>query len=60
MYTYIYIYIYIYIYTSFKCNFEIWVFPSVFIEFTNGKSDSTDEVPGYIHSSPVIKLYKFL
>ena len=28
--------------------FERLVFPSVFIEFTNEKSDSTDEVPGYI------------
>ena len=41
----------------FKCThptsamFEIWVFPSVFIYFTNDKSDSTDEVPGYMHSS---------
>ena len=34
--------------------FEIWVFPSVFIDFCNEKSDSTDKVPGYIHSSPVM------
>ena len=27
--------------------FERWVFPLVFIDFTNDKSDSTDEVPGY-------------
>ena len=40
--------------------FEIWVFPSVFFEFTNEKSDSMDEVPRYIHISPVMKLYKFL
>ena len=40
--------------------FERWVFPSVFIEFTNEKSDSTDEVPGYIHISPVMKFNKFL
>ena len=39
--------------------YEIWVLTSVFIEFTN-ESDSTDEVSGYIHSSPVIQLYKFL
>ena len=24
------------------------------------KSDSSDEVPGYMHSSPVMKLNKFL
>ena len=40
--------------------FEIWVFSLVFIDFTNEKSYSTDEVPGYTHSSPVIKLYNFL
>ena len=40
--------------------FEIWVFPSAFIDFTNAKFDSTDEVPGYIHSSPVMKLNKIL
>ena len=40
--------------------FEICVFPSVFIELTNEKSDSTDEVPGYIHSSPVMKLNTLL
>ena len=27
--------------------FERWVFPSVFIDFTNEISDSTDKVPGY-------------
>ena len=40
--------------------FERLVFPSMFIEFTNEKSDSTDEVPGYIHSSPVMILNKLL
>ena len=46
--------------------FERWVFPSVFIDFTNEKSDSTDlfnfidEVPGYINSSPAIQLNTFL
>ena len=28
--------------------FEIWVFNSVFIDFTNDKSDSTDDDPGYL------------
>ena len=42
--------------------FERWVFPSVFIDFTNEKPDSTDEVPGYIYiySRSVMKLNKFL
>ena len=34
--------------------FEIWVkypFNSVFIDFTNAQSDSTNEVPGYIMAS---------
>ena len=28
--------------------FERWVFPLVFIDFTNDKSDSTNEDSGYI------------
>ena len=41
--------------------FERWVFPSVVIDFTNEKSDSMDPVvTGYIHSSPIMKLNKFL
>ena len=36
------------------------IFPSVFIDFNNDKFVSTDEVPGYIHSSQVVKLNKFL
>ena len=40
--------------------FERWVFPSVVIYFTKKTSDSTYEVARYIHSSPVMKLNKFL
>ena len=40
--------------------FERLVFHSVFIECTIAKYDSMDEVPGYIHSSRVMKLNKFL
>ena len=36
--------------------FERWVFNSVCIDFTNEKSDSMNEIPEYIHSSPVMKL----
>ena len=59
-------YIYIKKLNYFECihptseMFERCVFPSVFIEFTNEKLDSTDVVPGYIHGSPIMKLNQFL